>query len=133
MKMSAGRAQYPTKGGVHIVLTREREHLFNSATIGIPTASPDGYYHKLPYSVRISNSGAFLHAQPGTVGYQGRRNVSHGCINMSTADARWFYDNSSSVTWSRWSTRSSRRKRSDAGMADWNYTWEEWQAGNLDG
>jgi hypothetical protein len=21
----------------------------------------------------------------------------------------------------------------DAGMADWNYTWAQWQAGNLDG
>ena len=74
------------------MLTREREHLFNSATIGIPTASPDGYYLKLPYSVRITNSGTFLHAQPGTVRHQGVRNVSHGCINLSTANARWFYE-----------------------------------------
>jgi hypothetical protein len=24
---------------------------------------------------------------------QGKRNVSHGCINLSPANAKWFYDN----------------------------------------
>jgi len=27
------------------------------------------------------------------VGDQGKRNVSHGCINISPANAQWFYDN----------------------------------------
>ncbi|MDP9182454.1 MAG: Ig-like domain-containing protein [Actinomycetota bacterium] len=131
--ISAGRKEYPTKGGVHIVLVREKEHLYNSATIGIPTASPDGYYHKLPWSVRISNGGAFVHANPATVRFQGSTNVSHGCVNASLEDARWFYDNShlgdivnvvnAVVGPTLW----------DAGMADWNYSWKTWQQGNLTG
>jgi lipoprotein-anchoring transpeptidase ErfK/SrfK len=133
MKVSTGRAQYPTKGGVHIVLVREREHLYNSATIGIPTASPDGYYHKLPYSVRISNGGAFVHANPSTVRYQGSRNVSHGCVNMSVADARWYYENSKLGDVVDVVHAVVPPNKSDAGMSDWNYTWEQWQAGNLDG
>ena len=133
IKVSTGRDKYPTKGGVHIVLTREKVHTYNSATVGIPTNSPDGYYEKLPWSMRISNGGAFVHANPATVGVQGRRNVSHGCVNTSPADAEWFYYHSqlgdpvdiihAVVKPVRW----------DAGMADWNYTWAEWQAGNLDG
>ena len=133
INVSTGRDEYPTKGGMHIVLVREKEHLYNSATIGIPTASPDGYYHKLPWSVRISNGGAFVHANPATVKYQGSVNVSHGCVNTSVADAKWFYENThlgdlvnvvnAAVGPTRW----------DAGMADWNYTWETWQQGNLGG
>ncbi|MDX6215283.1 MAG: hypothetical protein QOG99_867 [Frankiales bacterium] len=133
VKVSTGRDQYPTKGGVHIVLTREKVHTYNSGTVGIPTDGPGGYYEKLPWSMRISNGGAFVHANPQTVGVQGRRNVSHGCVNTSVTDAEWFYYHSQlgdpvdiihavvkPVTW-------------DAGMADWNYTWAQWQAGNLDG
>jgi len=133
IKVSTGRDKYPTKGGVHIVLTREQSHTYNSATVGIPTASPDGYYEKLPWSMRISNGGAFVHANPQTVGVQGRRNVSHGCVNTSVADAEWFYYHSqlgdpvdiihAVVQPVRW----------DAGMADWNYSWAEWKAGNLTG
>jgi lipoprotein-anchoring transpeptidase ErfK/SrfK len=133
MKVSTGRAQYPTKGGAHIVLVREREHLYNSATIGIPTNSPDGYYHKLPYSVRISNGGAFVHANPSTVRYQGSRNVSHGCVNMSVADARWYYENSKLGDVVDVIHAVVPPNKQDAGMSDWNYTWEQWQAGNLDG
>jgi lipoprotein-anchoring transpeptidase ErfK/SrfK len=133
VNVSTGRDKYPTKGGVHIVLVREKEHLYNSATVGIPTASPDGYYEKLPWSVRISNGGAFVHANPATVMYQGSLNVSHGCVNASVEDAKWFYYNShlgdivnvihAAVGPVRW----------DAGMADWNYSWETWQQGNLNG
>ena len=131
VNVSTGRDKYPTKGGVHIVLVREKVHLYNSATVGIPTASPDGYYEKLPWSVRISNGGAFVHANPATVKYQGTLNVSHGCVNTSVADAKWFYENShlgdivnvihAAVGPTRW----------DAGMADWNYSWATWQQGNL--
>ena len=131
VNVSTGRDKYPTKGGVHIVLVREKEHLYNSATVGIPTASPDGYYEKLPWSVRISNGGAFVHANPATVKYQGSTNVSHGCVNTSVTDAKWFYENThlgdvvnvvhAAVGPTLW----------DAGMADWNYSWKTWQQGNL--
>ncbi|MGZ6827166.1 MAG: Ig-like domain-containing protein, partial [Mycobacteriales bacterium] len=79
VKVSTGRDKYPTKGGVHVVLVRQAVQLYDSSTVGIPTASPDGYYEKLPWSVRISNGGAFVHANPATTRVQGIANVSHGC------------------------------------------------------
>ncbi|MGB8652575.1 MAG: Ig-like domain-containing protein [Mycobacteriales bacterium] len=133
MNVSTGRDKYPTKGGVHVVLVREKEHLYNSATVGIPTASPDGYYEKLPWSVRISNGGAFVHANPATVRFQGRLNVSHGCVNMSVADAQWFYENSHLGDIVNVIHAAIGPVLSDAGMSDWNYTWAQWQQGNLDG
>ena len=42
---------------------------------------------------RDQNSGAFVHSAPWSTGDQGKRNVSHGCINLSPANAQWFYDN----------------------------------------
>lgn len=129
--VSTGRAIYPTKGGVHIVLTVEKEHLYDSSTVGIPTASPDGYYEKLPFSMRISNAGAFVHANPATVKYQGRQNVSHGCVNLSLADAQWFYSISHRGDIVNVIHAVVAPVVSDAGMADWNYTWAEWKAGGL--
>lgn len=133
MKISGGKPKYPSKGGPHIVLTRERVHLFNSATVGIPTASPEGYYLKLPWAVRISNGGTFVHSQPATIRHQGRRNVSHGCINASPTDAKWFYENSKLGDVVDVINYVAPPVRSDAGMFDWNYSWDKWRTGNLDG
>lgn len=46
-------------------------------------------------AVRISNTGIFVHAAPWSVQDQGKRNVSHGCLNISPANAKWFIDNAS--------------------------------------
>ena len=133
LKVSTGRDIYPTKGGVHIVLTREKSHTYNSGTVGIPTNGPGGYYEKLPWSMRISNGGAFVHANPATVGVQGRLNVSHGCVNASVADAEWYYYHSQLGDVVDIIHAVVKPVKYDAGMADWNYTWAEWMTGNLDG
>jgi lipoprotein-anchoring transpeptidase ErfK/SrfK len=44
------------------------------------------------WAVRMSNNGEFIHANPETVGVQGSANVSHGCVNLSTADAKNYFD-----------------------------------------
>jgi lipoprotein-anchoring transpeptidase ErfK/SrfK len=133
VNVSTGRDQYPTKGGVHIVLTREKSHTYNSGTVGIPTDGPGGYYEKLPWSMRISNGGAFVHANPDTVRVQGIANVSHGCVNTSVADAKWFYDNTHLGDIVNVINAVVKPVQSDAGMYDWNYSWDEWRAGNLTG
>lgn len=33
-----------------------------------------------------------MHAAPWSLSDQGKRNVSHGCINLSPDNAKWFYD-----------------------------------------
>ena len=133
LPMSGGSDKYPTKGGVHIVLLKEAVHTFNSATVGIPTNSPDGYYKKLPWSVRISNGGAFVHSQPGSIRSQGFRNVSHGCINLSPSNAEWFFGLAKKGDVVDVVNAVVKPVKWDAGMADWNYSWAEWQKGNLDG
>ncbi|MEO5874810.1 MAG: Ig-like domain-containing protein [Streptosporangiaceae bacterium] len=82
--------EYTTTSGVHLVMGHE-----DPATMISPGKKPGdpGYYKTIAQSaVRFSSSGEYTHSAPWSVGSQGRANVSHGCVNMSPADARWFYD-----------------------------------------
>ncbi len=58
----------------------------------------EGYDIQVPYSVRITWSGVYLHAASWSVGSQGSTNVSHGCINMSPDAAAIYYAMSSPAT-----------------------------------
>jgi len=89
--ISAGRAQYPTMNGVHIVLDRESKVQMISSTVGIPINSPNGYNETVYWDVHISDSGEYVHAAPWSVADQGSINVSHGCINLSPANAQQFF------------------------------------------
>ena len=50
-----------------------------------------GYSLEVPWSVRITWSGDYLHDAYWSVGEQGFTNVSHGCVNMPPADAQTYY------------------------------------------
>jgi len=124
--MSAGRPEYPTMSGVHLVLWKTPSVVMDSRTIGIPLDHPDGYLQTVHWDVAISTSGEYVHAAPWSVRDQGRANVSHGCINLATPDARWFYE------WSRRGdlvvvTNTPRPPNRDPAMVDWNVTWDAWR------
>ena len=85
--------KYDTKNGTYYVLEKFPDMVMDSSTYGVPVNSPDGYKLKVQWAVRIDNSGGFVHSAPWSVADQGKRNVSHGCINLSPANAKWFYDN----------------------------------------
>jgi lipoprotein-anchoring transpeptidase ErfK/SrfK len=125
-KVSTGRDKYPTKGGVHIVLEKANPQIMDSATVGIPRKSPDGYYEKVPFSVRISNGGAFVHAASWSVRSQGVANVSHGCVNMSPADAEWFYGLAKRGDVVNVINTSVKPVLWDPGMSDWNIPFADW-------
>jgi lipoprotein-anchoring transpeptidase ErfK/SrfK len=129
LPVSTGRERYPTTNGVHFVIEKTRDKLMDSSTVGIPRNSPGGYYQHVAWSVRISNSGEFVHAAPWSTGSQGRANVSHGCVNLSTANAAWFFrlTRRGDVVEVRGSPR---RPGSSFGVADWNMSWARWRAGS---
>jgi lipoprotein-anchoring transpeptidase ErfK/SrfK len=93
--VSMGRpdGKHETKNGTYYVLEKFPTIVMDSSTYGVPVNSPEGYKLNVQNAVRIDNSGAFVHSAPWSVGDQGKRNVSHGCINLSPANAQWFYDN----------------------------------------
>jgi len=128
--ISAGRDKYPTKSGVHITFEKSQVVTMDSATVGIPRNSPDGYYEKVYWDVRISYGGAFVHAAPWSVAEQGLVNVSHGCVNISTDNAIWFYNFSLRGDIVDVYNSPASPDLGDPGMADWNMTWKEWLAGS---
>jgi lipoprotein-anchoring transpeptidase ErfK/SrfK len=130
---SMGSSRYPSKGGVHIALEMARSVTMDSSTIGIPRGSPGSYFETVLWDVRISYGGAFVHAAPWSVGSQGRVNVSHGCVNLATSAARWFYGFTQrgdivNVTHARIGPDAY-----DPGTADWNLSWAQWLAGSAAG
>ena len=91
--MSMGKPGHDTPNGTYYVLEKFPDIVMDSATYGVPSTSPDGYKVHVKLAVRIDNQGNFVHSAPWSVADQGVRNVSHGCINLSQANAQWFYDN----------------------------------------
>ena len=129
LPVSTGRERYPTTNGVHFVLEKNQVKVMDSSTVGIPRNGPGGYYQRVAWSVRISNSGEFVHAAPWSTGSQGSANVSHGCVNLSTANAAWFFGQTrrGDVVEVRGSPK---RPGNSFGVADWNMSWSRWLAGS---
>ncbi|MDX2356562.1 L,D-transpeptidase [Dietzia sp. PP-33] len=132
MPTSMGKSDTPTPNGTYVIGEKLASMVMDSSTYGVPVDSPEGYRTPVKYATRMSYSGIFVHAAPWSVWAQGNQNVSHGCLNVTTADAKWFYDNA---------------KRGDIfevtgtvgptlpgwdGLGDWNIPWETWKAGNAD-
>lgn len=91
--VSLGKTGNDTPNGTYYVLEKFNDIVMDSSTYGVPVNSAQGYKLKVQDAVRIDNSGIFVHSAPWSVADQGKRNVSHGCINLSAANAQWFFDN----------------------------------------
>ena len=138
--VSTGRDPWPTRGGVHVVLEKFDSKVMDSATVGIPEflPGPNGTKTKNPlyyketelWATRISNGGAFVHYQPGTLKLQGLRPASHGCVNTNLTSAKQFYTLSIPGDVVNVINAKVPPNRDDPGMIDWNYTWTTWLAGS---
>lgn len=92
VSMGKPDGKHETKNGTYYVLEKFADIIMDSSTYGVPVDSPQGYKLKVQDAVRIDNSGAFVHSAPWSVSDQGKRNVSHGCINLSPDNAAWYFD-----------------------------------------
>jgi lipoprotein-anchoring transpeptidase ErfK/SrfK len=89
---SMGRPEYPTPVDTYTVLSKERDVVMDSSSVGIPVDAPDGYHLTVDYAVRITDRGLFVHSAPWAVNSLGFENVSHGCISLSPEDAEWYFN-----------------------------------------
>ncbi|MFI9507492.1 L,D-transpeptidase [Nocardia sp. NPDC052566] len=93
MPTSMGKTKHETPNGTYYVGEQLRKMTMDSSTYGVPVTDPEGYKVEVEYATRISNSGIFVHAAPWSVAQQGVSNASHGCLNVSTENAKWFFEN----------------------------------------
>jgi lipoprotein-anchoring transpeptidase ErfK/SrfK len=88
-----------------------------------------GYSIEVPWSVRFTFSGDYLHDAFWSVGEQGFTNVSHGCVNMPPAAARAYYKievPGDPVT----ITGSPRAGVWDNGWTEWFLPWKKYLQGS---
>ncbi|MGC8460725.1 MAG: Ig-like domain-containing protein [Candidatus Dormibacteria bacterium] len=88
--ISGGTSKYPTIQGTLMVYGMTYNVLMDSRTIGIPLGAPGSYYEHVFWDTAVSTDGYYMHAAPWN-NELGVANISHGCINMSTADAETFF------------------------------------------
>ncbi|MFL0578907.1 Ig-like domain-containing protein [Dietzia sp. 179-F 9C3 NHS] len=120
MKASAGRAGWETYNGIYYTGQRGREVRMNSEAFGLRIAD-GGYDSIVNDAVRMSYDGIYIHSAPWSIADQGVRNVSHGCINVSPEDARWYYDNTRNGDPIIVKNGPGRPFGAFDGQGDWNY------------
>jgi lipoprotein-anchoring transpeptidase ErfK/SrfK len=131
MPSDAGSPDWPSWDGTMAVVDKSRTVRMTSCSVHITCNknSPNYYDIVLPWDVRITWSGTFLHYSSGDP-QPGHSYGSHGCVHLSYANARWFYHLSKQgdpVT----ITGSPRGKAAgDNGYAGYDLSWREWLAGS---
>jgi lipoprotein-anchoring transpeptidase ErfK/SrfK len=89
--VSLGSAKHPSSSGTMVIIDKRPEAMFDSSTYGLAVNAPGGYRTKVKVPMRLTWGGEFLHQAEWSVADQGKRNVSHGCINIAPANANWLY------------------------------------------
>jgi lipoprotein-anchoring transpeptidase ErfK/SrfK len=84
--VSLGKASTPSSSGRLVIMSKEYSTIFDTRREG-----PNGYRVRINYAQRVTWGGEFIHAAPWSVGDQGHRNVSHGCVNISWENAEWLF------------------------------------------
>ncbi len=94
--VSLGKPGFRTLEGTLVVLAKVQKVMMDSCSTFGGAACIKGnvnYYHDYVYwDTAVSTNGFFIHAAPWSEGSQGFADVSHGCINLSSAHAQTFYN-----------------------------------------
>lgn len=127
--VSTGKDGFLTRNGIKVILAKHTLKVMDATTIGISKSDPEYYRLEVPYAMRITWSGEFVHAAPWQGSNQGRANVSHGCVGMSMSNAIWLF-NLSTVGDIVKVVGSPRPLEPGNGYTDWNVSWSDWLAGS---
>jgi lipoprotein-anchoring transpeptidase ErfK/SrfK len=121
--VSLGKSKTPSSSGAMVVMTKNKSELFKSDTPG------DSYSLQVEYAQRTTTGGEYIHAAPWSEGDQGKRNVSHGCTNVSQQNAIWLYD--LTLIGDPYTVKGTPRKLQwGNGWTDWEKPWEEYVKGS---
>ncbi|ROO84208.1 lipoprotein-anchoring transpeptidase ErfK/SrfK [Actinocorallia herbida] len=121
---------YLTTSGTHLTMSAHRVEVMTSEWMGVdPKDTKNGGYKEvIPFAVRISNSGEYVHSMAARVWAMGRYNLSHGCVNSPPAFAEWFFNN-----FQRGDvveiTGTKRRVEWNNGWSYYEMPWKQWVKG----
>jgi lipoprotein-anchoring transpeptidase ErfK/SrfK len=131
--VSLGAAATPTFNGTKIVMQKGEQDPKTGALRKNGTVlmcNPQGGYcnDPVPWSVRITNSGEYVHAA-GWNTHIGERSTSNGCTNLKPADGEWFYKFSNLGDVVEYVGTKGEKMPPLDGYGDWNIAWPVWQRG----
>lgn len=128
--VSLGRPEYATPNGTYLVGDQHNELVMDSTTFGL--TGEGSYRTEVNFATQMSYSGIYVHGAPWSVWAQGKSNTSHGCINVTDADAQWFMNTVKRGDVIEVKNTSGGTLSGYDGLGDWNIDWETWSAGNAD-
>lgn len=122
------KGTWVTRSGIKTIMAVERTVHMDSRTAGID--GPDAYDEDVPYAMRLTWSGEYVHGAPWSEWAQGKQDVSHGCTNVSLANGKWLFENSL-VGDPVETTGTGRPMEAGNGWGGgWNLGWADWTAGS---
>ncbi|WP_079085651.1 L,D-transpeptidase [Streptomyces dysideae] len=129
LPVSVGRPGFDIWNGTMVVLDKVPTIRMDSSTVGI--FGPEAYdLGSVKWDVHLTPSGTYAHAAPWNEGKFGRVNASHGCIGLSTSDARWFYERVRLGDPVTVVNSASDTVAANNGYGGWNVDWATWRAGS---
>lgn len=129
LPITTGKPGWETRSGIKVIMSKERSVVMDAGTLGVSEEDEEYYRLDVPFAMRITNSGEFVHAAPWSVESQGRDNVSHGCVGMSLGNAEWFFNNSQ-IGDILQVVGTGRSQDLGNGITVWNESWEQWLEGS---
>lgn len=125
--VSMGKSGFTTRSGTKVIMSKHTSYRMRSTTVGITGA--EAYDLDVPYAMRITSSGEFLHGAPWNP-YIGTANASHGCTNLTLSAARWVFNRvrEGDPIVTRGTGRSTEPYNGLGGV--WNVPWKTWVAGS---
>jgi lipoprotein-anchoring transpeptidase ErfK/SrfK len=125
--VSMGKSGFTTRSGTKVIMDKHVSYRMRSTTVGI--TGSEAYDLDVPYAMRITSSGEFLHGAPWNP-YVGVANRSHGCTNLTLSAARWVFNRvrEGDPVVTRGTGREMESYNGLGGV--WNVRWKAWRAGS---
>jgi lipoprotein-anchoring transpeptidase ErfK/SrfK len=108
-----------THSGTHVVMSKFATYSMSNPRYGYTDVN-------VPWAVRISNNGEFIHGLAGSIWAQGKKNISHGCLNLSPANAKIYYDSVLPGDPVEITGSTQQLSSQDGDYNDWTYDWASW-------
>ncbi|GAA4203256.1 hypothetical protein GCM10022220_12040 [Actinocatenispora rupis] len=132
---SCGKATTPTYTGTKVLMQKGENDpktgkMRPDGEVRMTSNTPGNRYDEIvPWSVRVTNSGEYVHAASWNTGNIGSRSTSNGCTNLNVADAKWFYGFSAVGDVVTYAHTGGKPMPSWDGYGDWNLDWNTWVRG----
>jgi lipoprotein-anchoring transpeptidase ErfK/SrfK len=126
LPVSLGKKKTPSSSGTMVVMEKKESTVFDTRDDPDPA---NRYVTEIDFAQRLTWGGEYIHAAPWSEHVQGRQNVSHGCVNVSTANARWLFEKTKvgdPIT----IKGTERRLAPGNGWTAWSLSWSEFVKGS---